>query len=201
MENSTLKTLIQGQKPLHNRNIEITSYPAPGGRTVVEGTLKDTRLVDIYRHWDHKPRPTGTVHWFTARLLVGDWPLAILDAEAEVLEVPSGECVQVFDSVKTVIGTRITQGYSEEIRSLIGGPLGCAHLTHLVIVMGPAALHGFWTLYAQHPRPMPKSLDEVEGLGYLVNSCALWVPDGVHMRMLKEKIAEHAKSGGGAAGA
>ncbi|MFP4475515.1 MAG: DUF2889 domain-containing protein [Desulfatibacillaceae bacterium] len=196
MAENNLKDLIQDREPVHRRNLDISTYPAGEGRVVVEGWLKDERLVEIYRHWDNNPREAGVVHWFCARLLVGDWPMTILDAEAEVRELPSDECVEVLDSIKRVVGLRISPGYSEEVRGLMGGAQGCSHLTHLVIVMGPPALHGFWTTFARHPRPMPTSLDEVEGLKYLVNSCALWTPDGPHMRTLEEQIAKYRREQG-----
>lgn len=183
-----LKKMMKDAKPVHTRGIEIATYPVKGQRVVVEGWLRDERLVEIYRHWDQKPRQTGPVHGLCVRLLVGGFPLEILDAEAQMPTVPTGQCVDIKDSVKKVIGTTITAGYSERVRNLIGGIEGCTHLTHLVVVMGPAALHGAWTVYAQNSRPAPKTLEEVEGLEYLINSCHLWAPDGVLVRNLKETI-------------
>jgi hypothetical protein len=55
---------------------------------------------------------------------------------------------------------------------------GCAHLTHLLVVMVQAAIHGYWTQKMSKPRPVPGSLDEVQDLDYLVNSCRLWREEG-----------------------
>jgi hypothetical protein len=188
-----LKAMIENAAPLHRRRITVTTYPVTDHRVVVEGELLDERLVEIYRHWDSKPRSKGPVHGLIVRLLVGSYPITILDAEAQMPTVPNDLCRDADTSVKKVIGTQIRAGYSEHIRDLIGGTSGCTHLTHLVVVMGPPALHGFWTLYAQSPRPAPKSLEEVEGLEYLINSCHLWQEGGSYLNELKQIIAEQAK--------
>jgi hypothetical protein len=77
-----LKNLIHGE-PVHERRLELRTYPLEEDKIVVEGSLKDDRLRKGY-HWDGRPRPKGTVHWMCVRLLVGGWPLTILDAEADM---------------------------------------------------------------------------------------------------------------------
>lgn len=184
----SLKDLAAGKSPLHQRSITVKSYPVEGFKVLVEGWLHDERLVPIYRHWDSKPREEGPVHGLCVRMLIGSYPLTILDAEAEMPTTPNSQCIAAQEGIKRIIGQQIRSGYSERIRDLIGGAAGCTHLTHLAVVMGPAALHGFWTLYAQNPRPAPKTFDEIEGLEYLINSCHLWTPDGPYISELKEMI-------------
>lgn len=182
---------MAGVEPIHQRKMSITTYPVGDFQVVVEGRLDDCRLVEIYRHWDSAPRDKGPVHGLVVRFLVGDYPLAILDAEAEMPVVPNGECPDAAESVKKLIGLSITAGYSDRVRTLIGSFAGCTHLTHLAVVMGPAALHGFWTHYARHPRPAPKSFEELEGLSYLLNSCHLWTEDGPYVKSLRQMFDEN----------
>jgi hypothetical protein len=184
----SLKTLAAGKSPIHRRRISISTYPLEGLRVLVEGWLHDERMVPIYRHWDSRPRHEGPIHGLCLRLLVGGYPLAVEDAEAEMPITPNSLCDTAQDSVKKLIGLEIRSGYSERVRDIMGGAAGCTHLTHLAVVMGPAALHGFWTFYAQNPRPAPKTLDQVEGLEYLLNSCHLWTPDGPYVTELKELL-------------
>lgn len=188
MTQCSIKEMIGDKKPIHRRNISISTYPLDDFKVVVEGRLNDDRLVPIYRHWDNMPRAVGPVHGLCIRFLVGNYPLTILDAEADMETVPNADCSIAEQSMKKIIGEKITPGFSDRIREKIGGAAGCTHLTHLAVVMGPAALHGFWTLYAQYPRTAPKSLEEVEGLEYLLNSCHLWTPDGPYVQELKEMI-------------
>lgn len=184
-----LKDMIRDVMPLHSRRIEIQSFPVEKDRIVVEGRLSDERMINIYRAWEDEPRPAGPVHGMRVRFLVGEFPLAILDAEAEMPTVPTPLCRQARESVRKLIGEKIISGYSERVRDIIGGVNGCTHLTHLAVVMGPAAVHGFWTLFAQHARPRPASMEEMAGLEYIINSCHLWTPDGPFMEDIRKSIS------------
>ncbi|MEW6261967.1 MAG: DUF2889 domain-containing protein [Thermodesulfobacteriota bacterium] len=185
---SDLKSLIKGN-PIHERRLELRSYPLEDGRLLVEGWLRDERLVNIF-HWSGQERPPGVVHWMVVRLLIGGWPIAIQDAEAEMPGVPHELCRETLDSVKKVIGLPIVSGYSEEVRRVLGGAAGCNHLTHLITVMGPAALHGLWTWLAREPRALPDDFDKIPGLKYLLNSCRLWDENGYFVRMIKSELAK-----------
>ena len=183
---ATLKELIKGA-PVHERRLELRSYPLEDGRLIIEGWLRDERLVDGY-HWNGVPRDHGVVHWMCIRFLVGDWPLTILDAEGEMPNVPHQQCPSTLEGIKRAVGIKIVAGYSEQIHRVFGGVRGCNHLTHLMMVMGTAALHGYWTQHSRERRPVPRSLDEFEALPQLLNSCALWGKDGPIMKDLKSAI-------------
>jgi hypothetical protein len=168
---SRLKALILG-KPIHERRIEMRTYQLENDRLVVEGWLRDERFEAGY-HLDGRPRPPGMVHWIVVRMLVGGWPLSILDVEAEMLEVPRELCQTTLEGLKQVIGLSIASGYSKKVAKRLGGAEGCAHLAHLVAAMGPAALHGYWTQRSSRKPTGPRSMDELP-----INSCKLWKPDG-----------------------
>ena len=181
-----LKELIK-EKPVHARDLEMRSYALDDDRLIVEGRLKDERFVSGYQ-WDGEPRKEGIVHRMCVRLLIGGWPPSILDAEAEMQDIPHELCPTTLDAVKRIIGLSIISGFSEEIRKRIGGIEGCTHLVQLVMAMGPAALHGYWTQRSRKKRPLPGSLDELPGLTTVINSCKLWREDGPLMEMIKERL-------------
>ena len=83
---SRLKKLAAGS-PIHQRKIEVRTYPLQNDQLVVEGRLTDDRLVTGF-HWDGRPRPAGVVHQMVIRLLIGNWPLTILEAESEMVDMP-----------------------------------------------------------------------------------------------------------------
>ena len=126
------------------------------------------------------------IHHMIIRLVVGGAPLRILDAEAEMPHVPLPLCETTRESVKKIIGIKIKSGFGEKVHKLIGGVKGCAHLTHLLIVMVQEALHGYWTHKMRNPQPPPGSLEEIEGLSYLLNSCSLWRKDGPIMQEIQQ---------------
>lgn len=188
-----LKEMIADRQPVHNRNIDIKTYPVSDDQVVVEGRLRDDRLTPGYQ-WNGELREAGAVHWIGLRILVGGWPLTILEAEADMNTVPNDICPTTLDSIENIIGVTITSGYSDEIRRRIGGVKGCAHLTHLLVVMGPAALHGFWSQISRRPRPVPKSLDEFHGLSLLKNSCRLWREGGPLIQRIEEALEKGEKT-------
>ena len=183
---SRLTDLIQDD-PVHQRKIEIQTCPAKDDCIIVEGILKDQQMVPGYR-WDGEPRPPGVIHHIRTRLLVGHWPLSILDAEAEMIKVPHNLCPTTLDALDRIIGLQIVSGYSEKIHELLGGNQSCAHLAHLITVMGPAALHGYWTHQWRKRRPLPASFEEVPDIVGVVNTCRLWREDGPLVEEIKETL-------------
>ncbi len=171
-----IKNLIKN-RPVHERRIRMRTFPLEDGRLVVEGWLRDDRLIDGY-HWNGQKRPAGVVHHLCIRLLVGGWPVTIMDAEAEMPQVPHDLCRTTQESVSKLKGIAIASGYSEKIRHMLGGVKGCTHLTHLIVVMGTVALHGYWTHRSRKKQPLPESLEDFQGLSNLMNSCTLWDENG-----------------------
>ena len=183
---SRLKELIEGA-PVHERRLELRTYPLKDDQLVVEGQLRDERLVQGY-HWNGEPRPPGVVHLMRVRMLIGGWPVTILDAEAEMPNTPHDLCPETLESVKKIVGLEIVSGYSEKVNHLLGGVRGCNHLTHLILVMGTAALHGYWTHYSRKRHPLPASMEEFRGLSSLINSCRLWGEDGPILQEIRETL-------------
>jgi hypothetical protein len=186
-----IKDLIRGE-PIHERRLEFRTYPAENDQLIVEGWLRDERLVPGFS-WDGKPRLPGVVHRMCIRLLVGDWPLSILDAEAEMPGVPHELCKTTTEALKKIIGLTIVSGYSKEVLKRLGGVQSCTHLAHLVVTMGPAALHGYWTWRGRKCHPPPRSIDDFPGLTSLINSCKLWEENGPLLQKIRAILE---KSGG-----
>jgi hypothetical protein len=182
-----LADAIKKQNRIHQRVLDMSTYALDDEKVVVEGTLRDERFRPIYE-LSGRRREKGVVHHMIIRLLVGGLPLRILDAEAEMPHIPVPLCATTRESVKKIIGLKIKSGFGEKVHKLIGGVKGCAHLTHLLIVMVQEALHGYWTHKMRKPAPPPASLEEIEGLSYLLNSCSLWREDGPIMQEIKEFI-------------
>jgi len=171
-----LKDLIK-EPSIRERRLTFKTYPLDDDRVILEGWFHDELLVPGY-HWDGRPRTPGVIHLMCVRLLLGGWPLSIRDAEAEMPNVPHELCRTTLESVKSIVGLSIVSGYSEEVKKRMGGVKGCAHLAHLTMAMGPAALHGYWSQRSRKPRPVPRSMNELRGMTQLINSCKLWKEDG-----------------------
>jgi hypothetical protein len=189
----SLVDAIKRQNRIHQRVLDLSTYALDDEKVMVEGFLRDERFRPIYDLSGQK-REQGVVHHMVIRLVVGGVPLRILDAEAEMLHVPLPLCVTTRESVKKIIGLKIKSGFGEKVHKLIGGVQGCAHLTHLLTVMAQEAVHGYWTHKMRKPGPAPGSLEEIEGLSYLLNSCSLWRKDGPILQEIKEFLESHRAS-------
>ena len=172
---------------IHQRVLDLSTYAVDDEKVVVEGSLRDERFRPVYELSGQK-KEEGVIHHMIIRLLVGGAPLRILEAEAEMPHVPLPLCVTTRESVKKIIGLEIKSGFGEKVYKLIGGVEGCAHLTHLLTVMVQEALHGYWTHKMRKPEPPPRSLKEIDGLSYLLNSCSLWREDGPIVQKIKDFI-------------
>jgi len=137
---TSIKSLIR-DRPVHERRMRIQTFPLEDGRLVVEGWLRDERLVDGY-HWNGEKRSSGIIHHLCVRLLVGGWPVTILDAEAEMPRVPHDLCCTTQESVKKLKGTAIVSGYSEKVRHLLGGVKGHRVLENPWFTLDARAPHG-----------------------------------------------------------
>ena len=182
-----LKSLC-GEK-LHTRSISINTYEAPGKSIVVEGVLEDDRLCEAYTMTGGM-RPPGRVHHMIVRLRVEGPPLTITAVEAEIPTSPLAECRKTLKMLTPVKGMRLAAGFTAAVKSKIGGPKGCAHLTALILAMGPAAVQGFWSMAATAPIDPASSQGFL--LKFLTDTCYVWRRDGTQIASL-----EHARPGGG----
>lgn len=187
-----LKELAKSQN-VHERIVEYRTYPLAEGRILVEGSLKDRRMMDGY-DWCGDPQPPGIIHHMCVRLLIGDWPLKVMDAEADFIATPQEFCHALEDVVTKLIGITIKSGYSDEVVHRIGDIKGCSHMTHLVIGMGPAALHGYWSARQLQRSECPRSIEEMQSLPFLLNSCKFWQPDGPIIDKVKDIISKKCQS-------
>ena len=94
---------------IHSRQITVTTYDTDEGAIIVEGILKDDRLKDVFRPAGETV-PPGTVHHMIVRMKVARPQLTIEDIDVDMLTVPQDECPETRNSLKPVIGMRITAG-------------------------------------------------------------------------------------------
>jgi hypothetical protein len=183
-----LKEMIRAD-PIHSRIMDFKTYALEDERVIVQGRLTDERFQSFY-DLSGQVRGKGVIHDMIIYLLVGGMPLTILEADAEMPHVPLDLCTTTRESVRRIVGLEIKSGFGEKVHKLIGGVEGCAHLTHLLVVMAQAALHGHWAHKMSRQRPIPRAMDEIEEIPYLLNSCALWKEDGPIVQEIKEILDE-----------
>lgn len=172
---------------VHTRSISLSTYDAEENCIIVEGKLIDHRLKDVY-HFSGEKKPPGVIHHMLIRMLVSLPALTIKDIEVEMPAVPREECLETMKNVREMIGVSITSGYSECVKKRVGGKVGCAHLSTLLISMGPEVVQG---AYANHARkPQENTGNELRELfiAGMKNTCYVWRENGTHYKTVIDSL-------------
>jgi hypothetical protein len=167
---------------VHNRDLSIRTYDCGDQVILIEGRLIDHRYRWDKRGGSNTPRP---VHDMVVRLKVRGPEMIIEEAEAQMPLHPREGCEEVIPWIKKLEGMKIATGFTLKVKELIGDTKGCAHLTSLVIAMGPAAVQGYWAAYGIDSSRL--SLNK-EAIRKVVNTCYLWRGDGPLVKKLLEAI-------------
>jgi len=162
-------------KRLHSRSMEIVTYACDEDHIIVEGRLKDNRLVETY-HVSGEKRPPQTVHDMTVQVQIDCRTLTIEDVHTEMSSVPHDGCDQTSETLNKLKGMRVSPGFTSKVKRAFGGKRGCLHLTTLVLAMAPAIMQGFWVHGSRDPGGRQIAHDMIEN--YLVDTCWVWRRDG-----------------------
>ena len=164
---------------IHNRTITVNTYKADDACIIVEGQLKDDKLIET-NHYNGSIRPAKIIHNLIIRLLI-DSRLTIKDVEVEMPETPHEECPDTKTSLQQIVGMRISRGFSVKVKDLFTQGTGCSHLIELILAMAPTAVQGFWTAISS--KPLPDNLRETMKL-MLIDTCWVWRSDGPAIKNL-----------------
>ena len=170
---------------IHTRQITVTTYDTSGDAIILEGVLKDDRLKDAHRPGS-KTIPPGTVHHMIIRMKVARPRLTSEDINVDMPVVPNDECPETRNSLEPVIGMRITAGFTNSVKDLVGGPRGCAHLVALLVSMASAAVQGAWTALSRNPEQPSGYVSKA--MNAIVDTCRVWRKDGPKLAEYREKL-------------
>jgi len=172
---------------IHTRNMEISTYDGGDNHIIVEGRLRDDRLVSTY-HISGKKRPPQNVHHMIVRMCIECASLSIKEVHVDMPGVPHEECDQLAESLQKLEGIRIVPGFTSRVKKLLGGKQGCLHLTTLVLAMAPAIMQGFWAFRSRTPEIGKISPELVEK--YLLDTCWVWRKEGPLAEQLFSSLSD-----------
>ncbi|RJQ65776.1 MAG: DUF2889 domain-containing protein [Desulfobacteraceae bacterium] len=164
---------------IHSRRIDITTYKGTTDSFIVEGVLKDERLVDSYGPTG-KLFPPGTIHHMIIRIEVRGPSLVIEDIEVEMPTLPNEFCIETIKCLDPIKGMQIVSGFTSKVKNLVGGVKGCVHLVALLTAMAPAAFQGVFSGMDREQKD-PKMVSE-----RMKNTCWVWRANGPLMNQLKD---------------
>ncbi|MEI7591361.1 MAG: (d)CMP kinase, partial [Deltaproteobacteria bacterium] len=90
---------------------------------------------------------------------------------------PMPECVEIKDAVKKLLGKRIVNGFSNEVKNAIGKTNGCLHITNLILAMASASVQGAWSYYSRIRENENVKRPSNDG-AMVIDSCWMWREDG-----------------------
>jgi hypothetical protein len=176
---------VEKQELIHTRNITVNTYEVGDNRLMIEGILKDDRFFPSYFYSAKRHIDPGAIHHIIIRMNISLPEIEITGAEAEMAAVPNDICREVENLVEKLVGLRIKRGFTQKIRTLIGGTNGCLHMANLIISMGSAAIQGQWAYYSRNREGHTVRVPEVD-LSLLLNSCWLWRENGPYYSRIIE---------------
>lgn len=112
------------------RTIECAGYECADGLLDVEGWLRDLNDWPLDNPWRSVP-PGHPVHEMHVRLRV-DPTLVIQAVDVSMEATPYPYCQGAKPNLQRLVGLRITGGFKQQARKLIGHTEGCTHVLTLV---------------------------------------------------------------------
>jgi hypothetical protein len=177
---------------IHKRNISVDTFETGDGSIMVEGKLRDDRLMPSFVYSTRKFMEPGVIHDIAVRLTISLPRLLIEKAEADMRHVPSDVCREVITSVERLVGLEIKHGFTQNVIDSMGGIQGCVHMTNLILAMGSAAVQGQWAYYSRKRGDSIMKLPKFDP-SLVINSCWLWREDGEYIKRMT-KILKKEKS-------
>lgn len=176
---------MEDHQPIHERNITVRTFEGGENRIRVEGTLTDDRFCPSFLYSIMTFIEPGPVHRITVVMDVTLPRLIIEKAEARMSTVPVAYCREVENVVKKLVGLRITRGFTNKIRDLVGGRNGCLHMNQLILAMGAAAVQGSYAYYTRVREDGRIKSPDFDG-SIILNSCHIWREGGPFASRLEE---------------
>jgi Protein of unknown function (DUF2889) len=168
---------------LHHRDYEVRAFRKAPGELLIRGAIRDRR--PGHQFLDEDPDPV-TIHHMVVELVVANPSLEITDVNVVFEAHPHPSCPRIIDSYDQLVGLSIARGFTNNVRSLFGGPRGCTHTTALLQAMAPVAVQCVLTSRPTTSTPgEPVTLraalspeERKARFAVMINTCHVWQADG-----------------------
>lgn len=164
---------------VHTRQIICRGYRRKDGLWQIEASVADEKGQMV----SFKSRPDVSagelIHHLSLCVVIDD-DYQIRDVQAKTLAAPWPVCTDVAADYRKLIGLSIGPGFTRAVREVLGGKLGCTHLTDLLGQIGNTYMQASWPdrvarqrVNSEDPRQWPdkRTLSFVDG-------CHAWRKDG-----------------------
>ena len=126
----------------HRRAIQVDAFAREDGLWDLEAQISDIKTRDA--HLASGLRAAGEpVHGMLLRLTI-DTRFNVVAAEAVSDAVPyPGYCDTIGPAYAKLVGLNLVRGFRKQMREVLGGALGCTHITELAQILPTVAIQAF----------------------------------------------------------
>ena len=164
---------------VHTRQITCRGYKRRDGLWQIEASVADEKGQAVPFKSRQAVLAGERIHHLSLCVLIDD-DYQIRDVLAKTMAAPWPACAEAAADYRKLIGLRIGPGFTRAVRKVLGGTLGCTHLTDLLGQVGNTYMQASWPdrvarqrLTDEDPRHWPdaRTLSFVDG-------CHAWRKDG-----------------------
>jgi hypothetical protein len=166
------------REELHFRRIDMRGYQRSDGYFELTGRVTDRKPnIFIPRSGEKTVPANEAIHDMGVRL-VYDENLTVLDIATFTEASPYPHCALGGQALRSLIGERMSNGWTKAVRSRLGGPRACTHLMEILIPMATTAHQSL----SAHNRQKPLRLD-ANGRPLKIDSCYAYA---AHQDVIKQ---------------
>ncbi|MCX7171317.1 MAG: DUF2889 domain-containing protein [Proteobacteria bacterium] len=180
-----------GRELVHTRVITCKAYRRQDGLWEIEGKVSDEKGQQMSFRSRPPVQPGENIHLMSLKLVI-DNDYTIQAAQAESTIAPWPDCGGVDASYGKLAGLRIGPGFTKQVRQLLGGELGCAHLTDLLGELANIYVQASWPDRAARQWAVaadPRDWPDQTTLSF-VGQCHAWRQDGETLRNEYPELVE-----------
>lgn len=168
-----------GKELVHTRSITCRGYRRKDGLWQIEASVADEKAQTVPFNSRPDVLPGERIHHLLLSVVIDD-DYCIRDAAAQTLSAPWAACTDVAADYRKLIGLSIGPGFARAVREILGGTLGCTHLSDLLGEIGNTYMQAtFPDRLARQKRvgDDPRGWPDARTLAF-VDGCYAWRKDG-----------------------
>lgn len=182
---------------VHTRQITCRGYRRRDGLWQIEASVSDDKGQAV----PFRSRPDVAagerIHHLTLSVLIDD-DYTICDVRATTLAAPWPICTDTAAAYRRLIGLRIGPGFKRAVHEVLGGPLGCTHLTDLLGQVANTYMQAsFPDRLARQRRTSddPRQWPDTRTLSF-IDGCVAWRKDGAALAAEYPQLAGEGEAKG-----
>ena len=164
---------------VHTRQITCRGYKRRDGLWQIEASVADEKGQTVTFRSRQDVLAGERIHHLSLCVVIDD-DYQIRDVLAKTMAAPWTACTEVAADYRKLIGLRIGPGFTRAVRKVLGGTLGCTHLTDLLGQVGNTYMQASWPDRVARQRlndDDPRHWPDARTLSF-VDACHAWRKDG-----------------------